>query len=48
MLNNPNLYVIPGGPGSGKTIILQELEKFGFPRAPEVRAEFIVKRVQQT
>lgn len=41
MFNNPNLFVISGGPGSGKTTVLQELAKLGFPCAPEVARKII-------
>jgi predicted ATPase len=41
VFKNPNLYVISGGPGSGKTTVLQELAKLGFPHAPEVARQII-------
>lgn len=41
MFNNPNLFVISGGPGSGKTTVLQELAKLGFAYAPEVARKII-------
>lgn len=55
-LNNPNLFVISGGPGSGKTTVLRELAKFGVKYAPEVvdriaeappitRVRFILERL---
>jgi predicted ATPase len=43
---NPNLYVITGGPGSGKTTVLLELKKHGFEFAPEVAREIIQEQVQ--
>ena len=44
--NNPNLLVISGGPGSGKTTVLRELEKFGYQHAPEVARQIIQEQVQ--
>lgn len=43
---NPNLFVISGGPGSGKTTVLRELEKLGFRHAPEVARQIIQEQVQ--
>jgi predicted ATPase len=43
---NPNLYVITGGPGSGKTTVLLELKKYGFEFAPEVARQIIQEQVQ--
>ena len=45
-VENPNLFVITGGPGSGKTTVLRELEKLGFPFAPEVARRIIQQQVQ--
>jgi len=45
-LNNPNLFVISGGPGSGKTSVLRELETFGFQYAPEAAGQIIQQQVQ--
>lgn len=45
MLENPNLYVMSGGPGSGKTTVLLELAKLGFPHAPEVARQIIQEQV---
>jgi predicted ATPase len=45
-LNNPNLFVISGGPGSGKTTVLSELAKFGFRYAPEIARQIIQEQVQ--
>lgn len=44
--NNPNLYVITGGPGCGKTTVLLELEKRGFGYAPEVARQIIQEQVE--
>jgi predicted ATPase len=40
-----NLFVITGGPGSGKTSLLLELERRGFPHLPEVAREIIREQV---
>lgn len=45
MFNNPHLVIISGGPGSGKTTVLEELEKLGFPHAPEVARQIIQEQV---
>lgn len=45
-LSNPNLFVISGGPGSGKTTVLRELTKFGFRFAPEVARQIIQEQVE--
>jgi predicted ATPase len=45
-LTNPNLFVITGGPGSGKTALLRELEKGGFRCAPEVARQIIQEQVR--
>ena len=44
--NNPNLYVITGGPGCGKTTVLAELQKRGFRCAPEVARQIIQEQVE--
>jgi predicted ATPase len=44
-LNNPNLFVISGGPGAGKTSVLQELGHLGFHTAPEVARQIIQEQV---
>ena len=44
--SNPNLFVVSGGPGSGKTTVLNELAKRGFPFAPEVARRIIQEQVQ--
>src|SRR5690349_13094166 len=44
---NPNLFVITGGPGAGKTTVLRELEKRGFLCAPEVAREIIKEQIHE-
>ncbi len=44
--NNPNLYVITGGPGCGKTTVLRELQNRGFRYAPEVARQIIQEQVE--
>jgi predicted ATPase len=44
-VNNPILFVVSGGPGSGKTTVLRELEKFGFRYAPEVARQIIQEQM---
>ena len=43
---NPSLFVITGGPGSGKTTVLLELKKYGFEFAPEVARQIIQEQVK--
>lgn len=43
---NQNLFVVTGGPGSGKTTALLELEKLGFPFLPEVARQIIQEQVR--
>lgn len=45
-LDNPNLFVLSGGPGAGKTTVLAELAKLGFPHAPEVARQIIREQVE--
>lgn len=45
MKHNPNLFVITGGPGVGKTTLLRELERRGFSCVPEVAREIIRQQV---
>ena len=40
-----NLYIITGGPGSGKTTVLTELQSRGFHCAPEVAREIIQEQM---
>jgi predicted ATPase len=44
-LHNPNLFVISGGPGSGKTTVLRELETLGFAVAPEIARQIIREQI---
>lgn len=44
-LSNPNLFVISGGPGAGKTTVLREIEHLGFPTVPEVARQIIQEQV---
>jgi len=44
-LYSPNFVVVSGGPGSGKTTVLGELSKLGFPYAPEVARQIIQEQV---
>jgi len=45
-MQNRNLFVITGGPGSGKTTVLLELEKYGFQSAPEIARQIIQEQVR--
>jgi predicted ATPase len=40
-MTNPNLYILSGGPGAGKTTTLVELAHLGIPYVPEVAREII-------
>ena len=42
---NPNLFVITGGPGVGKTTLLRELERRGYCCVPEVARAIIRQQV---
>jgi len=44
--SNPNLFVISGGPGSGKTTVLGALASLGFGHAPEVARQIIQEQVE--
>jgi predicted ATPase len=46
MLRNPNLFVVTGGPGSGKTTVVRELEGRGFQFVPEVARQIIQEQVR--
>jgi predicted ATPase len=45
--NAPQLYVITGGPGSGKTTVLSELSRRGYRCVPEV-ARLIIQEQMET
>jgi predicted ATPase len=45
-LKTSNLFVISGGPGAGKTIILLELARLGFRYVPEVARQIIQEQIQ--
>lgn len=45
-MQNPNLYILTGGPGAGKTTILAELENRGFRTVPEIARQLIQEQVQ--
>jgi predicted ATPase len=44
--NNPNLYIVAGGPGAGKTTLLLELEKLGYTHVPEAARQIIQEQVR--
>ena len=44
--HNPNLFIVSGGAGSGKTTVLQELARLGFQHAPEIAREIIQEQVK--
>jgi predicted ATPase len=46
LLQNANLFVISGGPGSGKTTTLLELKRLGIPYAPEVARQIIQEQIR--
>jgi len=45
-LLNPNLFVISGGPGAGKTTVLNELARRGFSFASEVARQIIQEQLR--
>lgn len=44
-VTSPRLFIITGGPGSGKTTVLKELERSGHPFMPEAAREIIREQV---
>lgn len=47
MIYKPNFFIITGGPGDGKTTLLETLTEQGFPHVPEVAREIIREQVSQ-
>ena len=47
MIYKPNFFIITGGPGVGKTTLLEVLAKQGFPYVPEVARKIIREQVSQ-
>ncbi len=47
MLNNKGLYVITGGPGTGKTSLIEALERDGVKTIKEVARDIIKEQQQQ-
>lgn len=45
-VHNPNLFVITGGPGAGKTTLVRELQKRGMACVPEAARQIIQEQVQ--
>ncbi|PTS99709.1 ATPase [Pedobacter sp. HMWF019] len=45
-LENENFYIITGGPGVGKTTLLNELQKEGHQIVPEVAREIIKQQME--
>lgn len=45
-IDNPKLFVVSGGPGAGKTTVLLELAKRGFPHAAEVARQIIQEQAE--
>lgn len=46
MLLKDNFYIITGGPGTGKTTLLQELHVRGYPYVPEVARKLIKDQLE--
>jgi predicted ATPase len=46
MRTNQNLYVLTGGPGSGKTTTLLALEQLGFSYVPEIARQIIQEQLR--
>lgn len=44
-MTNPQLMVLTGGPGAGKTTVLKELQRRGYAVAPEVAREIIQREM---
>ncbi len=44
-MQKSNFYVLTGGPGSGKTSVLQELERRGYICIPEVARPIIKEQI---
>lgn len=47
MICKPNFFVITGGPGVGKTTLLETLARQGYPYVPEVAREIIREQMAQ-
>lgn len=47
MQKQTGLYVITGGPGTGKTSLIEELKRSGFKAVEEVAREIIKEQMQQ-
>ena len=47
MIYKPNFFVITGGPGVGKTTLLETLAQQGFPYVPEIAREIIREQVSR-
>ena len=45
---NPKLFVVSGGPGAGKTTVLQELASRGYSFATEVARQIIQEEVHSS
>jgi len=45
-MQNSNFFIVTGGPGTGKTTVLIELEKRGYKFAPEVARQIIREQVR--
>jgi predicted ATPase len=45
-MNRPHLYILTGGPGGGKTTVLEELGRRGMRIVPEVARQIIQEQVQ--
>ena len=45
MIHKPNFFVITGGPGVGKTTLLEQLQQRGYPCVPEVARNIIREQI---